>query len=130
MVAILPINIGYNDFGSDFLINYPYLKSGMNIPNLIYPQEIWIMQRYHESNIYIQFNRYADHLPYFQSFIIGKIDNDENFYKLNRNDFLICLKRYGRCIDPNTYIIWEKTSKNKRRKIVGKIDKYYNIYTI
>lgn len=132
----LPIHvIPYNHLlHCEYLINHRYQGTSPStastqcayyIPNLINFQNVWLMIRYYDKNHYIHFNRNEDNVHQYQGFIIGKTDYGQNFYKLTRNDFLICLKRYGRCIDPYTNIIWDY--RNYKRKPIGKIDKYYNI---
>ncbi len=125
----LPLDIHYSDLMSDFLINFPYLKLSIYIPHLHNPENVWLMNRIYGCKIYLQFNRYDDNLPYISSFIIGRIDFNDKFYKLNREEFLLCLKRYGQCLDPKTLLVWRKDI-DKRRRIVAKLDQYYNIYSI
>ena len=126
-----PIDVSvYNHYEAcEYLINITYKDAGCYIPNMVDPLNVMIMIRTFRGKKYLQFNRTNNQLEYWNGFIIGKTDKYGNFFDLHRNEFLLCLKRYEQCVDPRTRLIWRKVS-DEPRKIIGKIDKYYNIYFV
>ncbi len=86
------------------------------------------MVRYYNKKYYVQFNRDTVDAKHWQGFIIGKTDFYGGFYYLTLKEYLICLKRFGKCLHPFTNHIWEV--KNGRRHKVGIIDENYNIYDL
>ena len=126
----LPNNVEVQETTFEFMYNFPYITANCHIPNLIEPNNVIIMIRYYKMNNYIQFNRMDTELTDWHSFIIGKIDMEDKFIKLSREEFLICLKRFERCVEPSTGIIWRKTVNDRRRIKIGKIDEYYNVIKI
>lgn len=126
----LPLDIEtYNHMRHcEFLINFRYYQSRYAIPKLANSDNVWLMLRYFRGTYYIQFNRNEDNVHNHRGFIIGKTDYSQKFYKLKKQEFLICLKRYQSAVDPETNIIW--LYENNRRSPIGRIDEYYNIEKI
>lgn len=127
----LPQDVGIynlNNYDVEYLVNIKYINCGINWRNRIInnPKNIYIMMRIYRNKIYVQFNRDEENVHNYRGFIIGHINNYYEFIELTHNDFLICLKRYGMCIDPKTKIIWYKKI-NKPRRIIGRIDENFNI---
>jgi len=115
-----------SSYPTEFLINKSYHLSNISIPNLQDYSDVWIMIRYYNGKYYIQFNRNNVELKHWQGFIIGRTDYYGNFFYLTIKEYLLCLKRFGKCLHPYTNDIW--TVKKGRRYKVGKIDEHYNIY--
>lgn len=126
----IPIDIPvYDHYEScEYLMNVSYRDSGCYIPNIQNSLTVMIMVRKFRGKRYLHFNRTTNQLKHWNGFIIGRTDVYGNFYYLNREEFLLCLKRYEQCLDPKTKLIWRKVG-NQRRIVIGKIDKYYNIYS-
>lgn len=125
----IPLDVPvYNYYEScEYLINVTYKDSGCCIPNIENSLTAMVMLRKFRGQKYIHFNRKNNTLKYWNGFIIGKTDIHGNFYKLNREEFLLCLRRYEQCVDPKTNLIWRKKGQ-KQRKVIGRIDKNYNIF--
>ncbi len=113
----------------EYIINMKYENSGITIPNLLNPDNVWIMIKRYDGKYFILFNRDEFNEHMWRGFIIGKTDYDGNFYGLTHDEYLLCLKRYERCIDPETRTIWKKERMNRRRSIIGKVDENFNIHS-
>ena len=87
-----------NKYPSEFLINHSYHLSNIQIPNLIDYNDVWIMIRYYDGKYYIQFNRSDVPLKHWRGFIIARTDYYGSFHYLTLKEYLICLKRFQKCL--------------------------------